>query len=116
MVHVRQISIREDHYLTLDGQPFRVMNTVKLHSYIRWRKVGNEGVVLNQDEGEVLVLNELGVRIVELFEQGLSLDLLHARLLAEYDVDATVLDTDINRYIDELIKANVVVWEPCDVA
>lgn len=90
------------------------MSTLKLQKHIRWRLVGNEGVVLNQDKGEVLVLNKLGIRILELLKNRVDVGDLSEVLLQEYEVDAATLEGDIQHYIDELLTADVITCELAD--
>ena len=90
------------------------LNALRVQKHIRWRLVGDEGVVLNQDQGEVLVLNKLGIRILELLENSVKVGDLTEVLLQEYEVDAATLETDIQKYIDELLTADVVSYEMSD--
>lgn len=84
-----------------DHQPLR------LRPDIRFRKIANEGVVLRQDEGEVLVVNGVGVHIVELVQKGASRDEIHRELIEAYDVDPEQLKRDIAAYLEELQQAGV---------
>ncbi len=86
-----------------DGQ----LSAVRLDPHIRWRKVGDEGVVLNQDKGEVLVLNTLGTHIIELLGQGLNTGQLSEALLPEYDIDQPTLEADIQCFLHELVETGV---------
>lgn len=86
-----------------DGQ----LSAVRLGPHIRWRKVGDEGVVLNQDKSEVLVLNILGIHVIELLGQGLNTVQLNQTLLSEYDVDQFTLDADIQCFLRELVETGV---------
>ncbi|MEN8164589.1 MAG: PqqD family protein [Acidobacteriota bacterium] len=83
-----------------------------LKSDVRYRSIADEGIVLLQDEGEVLVVNGVGVRIVELIGEGTTLPQILDTLEAEYDVEPTQLKTDVNTYLAELEDAGVL--EPVD--
>ncbi len=86
-----------------DGQ----LSAVRLDSHIRWRKVGDEGVVLNQDKSEVLVLNTLGIHVIELLGQELNTAQLNQALLPVYDVDQSTLEVDIQCFLHELVETGV---------
>jgi hypothetical protein len=79
-----------------------------LNPDIRFRRVGDEAVVLAQDAGEVLVLNEVGARVLELIEGKTPIRDWSALLLEEYDVEAQTLEADIARYTRELQDKGVI--------
>ncbi len=79
----------------------------RLKSDVRFRSIADEGIVLRQDEGEVLVVNGVGVRVVELIADGASFQELLTTLEAEYDVEPKQLRTDVLSYIEELRVAGV---------
>lgn len=77
----------------------------------RWRRVGDEGVVLNQAKAEVIVVNNLGVRILECLSHSLSLKKMIDALGSEYDVESSVLETDISSFLDQLIEAGIIIHQ-----
>lgn len=79
----------------------------RLKSDVRHRSIADEGIVLRQDEGEVLVVNGIGERIVELIGEGASLPQVLATLETEYDVEPKQLKTDVMTYLGELEEAGV---------
>lgn len=79
----------------------------RLKSDVRYRSIADEGVVLRQDEGEVLVVNGVGVRIVELIGEGTSLAQILATLENEYTVETGQLMTDVMSYLTALEEAGV---------
>ncbi len=83
-----------------------------LKSDVRYRSIADEGIVLLQDEGEVLVVNGVGVRIVELIGEGITLPQILETLETEYDVEPEQLMTDVRTYLAELEDAGVL--EPVD--
>jgi len=83
-----------------------------LKSDVRYRGIGDEGIVLLQDEGEVLVVNGVGVRIVELIGEGTTLPQILDTVEGEYDVEPAQLRTDVLTYLAELEDAGVL--EPVD--
>ena len=84
----------------------------RLRDDIRYREVAGEGIVLCQERGEVLVVNGLGVRVVELVEQGCTFAAIVATLLQEYDVDRETLRSDVAAYLEDLRGAGVLDAHP----
>ena len=74
----------------------------------RYRNIGGEGVVVRQTAGEVLVLNEIGVRVLELLEATLPVSGLLDALDAEYEIDRPTLERDVLAYLQELVDAGVI--------
>ena len=74
---------------------------------IRFRKVADEGIVVLIDEGEVLVVNDVGIRFVELVDQGLNYGDILAQLTQEYNVEKMQLQKDVSVYCKELVQAGV---------
>ena len=74
----------------------------------RYRNIGGEGVVVRQAAGEVLVLNEIGVRVLDLLEATLPVSGLLDALDAEYEIDRPTLERDVLTYLQELMDAGVI--------
>ena len=79
----------------------------RLRSDVRHRSIADEGIVLRQDEGEVLVVNGVGVRVVELIGERSSLPQILATLETEYAVEPDQLKTDVMAYLTALEEAGV---------
>jgi len=75
---------------------------------VRYRKIGDETVVILQHNAEMLVLNEIGGRILDLLDPPATLDFLVEKLLGEYDIDSGVLRADIAEYVSSLKEEGVV--------
>ena len=74
----------------------------------RYRNVGGEGVVVRQTAGEVLVLNEVGMRVLDLLAAGTPVANVVAALIAEYEVDQATVESDVLLYIQELLDAGII--------
>jgi hypothetical protein len=74
---------------------------------VRYRTLDGEAVVVRQRAGEVLVLNEVGARLLALVDGATPLAVWVATLLAEYDVDRAVLERDLAELAGELTAAGV---------
>ena len=71
--------------------------------------VGDEAVLWSQSDGVYYGLDEVGVRVWRLGGEGMTIGGIHERLLAEYDVDASTLWTDLARLTSELHSLGLVV-------
>ena len=75
---------------------------------VRFRRVAEEAVVLAQDQGEVLVLNEVGARVLELIDGRKAAEEWLPGLLVEYGVEEAALRSDVARYLGELLDGGVI--------
>lgn len=75
---------------------------------VRYRVVEEEAVVLRQGPGEVLILNEVGARVLQLVAEGKTLGGVVALLLGEYEVERDVLRGDVERFLDDSVAAGLV--------
>lgn len=74
----------------------------------RYRNVGGEGVVVRQSAGEVLVLNGVGARVLDLLAAPTPVGALLNALAEEFEVDRTTLERDVLAYLQELLEAGVI--------
>ena len=75
---------------------------------VRYRLLLNEAVVIRQDAAEVLGLNLVGARVLELIDDGLAESEILERLVQEFDVAPKELHSDVQAFIAELIELDVV--------
>ena len=80
----------------------------RLAADVRYRLVLDEAVVVRQEAAEVLGLNRVGARILELIAEGKSEEEMVAVLAAEHEVDAPVLRADVGEFVQELLAAGVI--------
>ncbi|MEM8932409.1 MAG: PqqD family protein [Acidobacteriota bacterium] len=83
---------------------------------VRFRVVDREAVVLRQQAGETLVLNEVGARILEILDGGASLADTAERLASEFDVQIEQATRDAEVFADELVAAGILEEAAPDVA
>ena len=76
---------------------------------VRFRRLPPEGVVVRQTDPEVLVLNELASRILERIDGETSVQAVVEGLLAEYEVDPSVLERDVLEFLEELQRSGIIV-------
>ena len=75
---------------------------------VRYRILDGEAVVVRQGAAEVLGLDPIGSRILDLLDGERSLDELVDRLAAEFDADRGRLESDARAFLDELAEAGVI--------
>jgi len=83
----------------------------RLRSDVRFRRVEDEGVVLVQENNEVLGTGAVGVRLLELVDGRTGLDRIVDTLHAEFEVERPRLAEDVGRFVGELVAAGVLVVE-----
>jgi hypothetical protein len=75
---------------------------------VRFRVVGDEAVIVRQEDAEVIAVNDVGASILALLDSRRSVgDVLDA-LLEQYDIDRDSLSSDLSRFLGELREAGVV--------
>jgi PqqD family protein of HPr-rel-A system len=74
----------------------------ELHHDVVFRPVGEEGVVIDQRKPEVIVVNALGLRVLQLLKEDISLAGLLKSLEDEYEAPAEEIRADVARFLDEL--------------
>jgi hypothetical protein len=74
---------------------------------VRHRLVGEEAVVLRQRAGEVLGLNEVGGRLLDLLDARTPVSGLLERLAAEFEVGQARLEEDVLAFLDRLVEVGV---------
>lgn len=81
---------------------------IRPRSTIRFRVVGDEGVVVRQDSAEVIAVNDVGASILSLLDKRRTLGDLIEELLLEFEVDRESLRRDVVRFLSDLASAGVV--------
>jgi hypothetical protein len=75
---------------------------------VRFRTVLDEGVVIKQDTAEVLVLNEVGARVLDLLDGERTLADVATTLAGEFEASAGDLGRDLASYLEELLGAGII--------
>lgn len=79
---------------------------------VRFRVIDTEGVVVRQGAGEVLVLNDLGTRILALADGLTPVAGWIDTLLGEFEVDPMVLERDVLAFAAELVEQGLLEVTP----
>jgi len=89
-----------------------MQQTYKTCNDVRFRALGDEGIVVRQQAGEVIVLNAAGARVIELVAGGASGAAIVDQLEQEYDADRATLERDVAAHLAELVEADVIEAAP----
>ena len=76
-----------------------------LHPQVAMQVVDDLAVIVLADSGEVLVVNSLGTRIVELMDGKQSVAEIARRIAEEYDVPAEDARRDLDEFLRTLSEA-----------
>ena len=71
------------------------------------QEVSGEMVLLDLSHEQYLGLNEVGAKVWQLFQDGKNLEIVFESLLEEYDVDAGMLENDLNLLISDMHEAGL---------
>jgi len=81
---------------------------------VRFRVIDAEGVVVRQTAGEVMVLNDIGTRILALADGVTPVARWIDTLLGEFEVARPVLERDVLAFATELVEQGLL--EPAPAA
>ena len=78
-------------------------NKVRLSGRVRFRDVAGQGVLVQLEEGRVLVVNEVGLYIVQaLSRQAMTESELAEAVAQAFEVDATRAKSDVALFLEQL--------------
>ncbi|MDH3255845.1 MAG: PqqD family protein [Acidobacteriota bacterium] len=80
----------------------------RLRSDVRYRVVSGQAVIIAQDAGEAIVLNEIGTRVLELIAEGLSDQDIVDALDEEFEGNRVRIRADVTDYLTDLIEAGLI--------
>lgn len=80
-----------------------------LHPHARFRVIDNEGVFVLQEQGEVLVVNQVAATVVSGVREGASRPELVSALVARFDVSAERAAQDVDALLRDLLAAGALV-------
>lgn len=93
--------------MTTAEPPFPPDAVLRLKSDVRFRQVGDEGIVVRQTEGEVVVTNEVGAVVMRLLDGRRSLTEIIAEIGRDYDVTEDALSGDVYEFVRELLDSGI---------
>jgi hypothetical protein len=75
---------------------------------VRYRVLDGEAIVVRQRAAEVLGLDAIGSRLLDLFDGERTLAEVVERLAAEYRGERATIEADVAAFVSELVEAGVV--------
>jgi hypothetical protein len=79
-------------------------------------RVGDELVMMSAEKGNYIGLTEVGARIWELIETPSEMDVVCARLQQEYDVAPDTCRTEVEAFVNEMVKHGAIALDPTSAA
>ena len=76
--------------------------TVALSSRVRHRAVDKDGVLVHLDNGRVIIVNEVGLYIVQLLTRPMTHAQLIEAVAAEFEVSNQQAASDLDQFLGEL--------------
>ena len=83
--------------------PPPLLTRIRVPERVLMRQVGEEMVMLNLDEENYYGLNAVGARLMQIAENGATLEHIVEQLLTEFDVARAQLEIDVRQISAELI-------------
>lgn len=80
-----------------------------LRKDVRFRRVADEGVVLVQEDGRVLGVNDSGARVLELMDGQRTLREIVDVLEREVDAERTAIEADVAAFVARLREVRALV-------
>jgi len=75
---------------------------IQLAAQIRHRAVEEEGVLIHLDNGRVIVVNEVGLFIVQKLDTPVTQEELTAAIAGEFDISTDQAAKDLKKFLAEL--------------
>ena len=75
---------------------------------VRYRIIDGEAVVIRQEAGEVLGINNVGARLLELVDGEMPVREIIDALAREYEAERSVLEEDAIEFLQELVGAGLI--------
>jgi hypothetical protein len=75
-------------------------------------KIGDELVMMSAEKGHYIGLSEVGARVWEIIETPSELEAVCAQLEQEYEVAPGVCRTEVETFLNELVKHGAIALDP----
>jgi hypothetical protein len=81
---------------------------LKIPEDVMFRILGDEAVILNLGTGVYFGLDDVGTRMWQLISEHGSTEKVVEALLAEYEVEEALLQTDLDKLVEDLMENGLV--------
>ncbi|MFT5137257.1 MAG: hypothetical protein ACI9XU_000562 [Arenicella sp.] len=79
-----------------------------LSAQVRHRAVGADGVLVHLQNGRVVVVNEVGLYIVQLLQKPITKGALCESISSEFDATPQQAESDLTKFLSELDRESIV--------
>ncbi len=83
--------------------------TISLTDQVRFRAVGEDGVLVHLENGRVIVVNEIGLHIVQQLNESKTRVDLTSSIVSEFEVSIEQAETDLDAFLAELDQEQILV-------
>jgi hypothetical protein len=83
-------------------------DALALHPDIMFRSIGEEGIIVDQRQPEVIVVNAQGIRIIELIRETGSRKAVEDRLMEEFEAPADEIKNDLDDFLNQLRERGMI--------
>ena len=83
--------------------------TISLTDHVRFRAVGEDGVLVHLESGRVIVVNEVGLHIVQQLNKSRTRADLTSSVVSELEVSTEQAETDLDAFLAELDQEKILV-------
>ena len=91
-----------------DANKIRRDSPLKLSEHVHHVRMDDQVIVADMRSGRYLGLDDVGARIWDLIGEGATRECIVERLSAEYDVTGRVLERDVRRLLQDLLRRRLV--------
>ena len=84
-----------------------LQSRLALDRHARFRRFGDEGVIVQQSSAEAIVVNDTAARLVELSDGRRTLEECAGAIEAEFDAEPGTVTRDVLTFAEELVAAGV---------
>ncbi|MRJ42967.1 PqqD family peptide modification chaperone [Idiomarina sp. FenBw--71] len=81
---------------------------VQRHTELVFAHMGNEVVMMSEDQSDYLGLNGVASRIWEMLEQPLAVDVVCTKLQQEFEVSKEQCEQDVLLFLNEMQQRNLI--------
>ena len=92
--------------------PRQFSSRVTIAPDVMFRIIGDEAVILNLKSKLYLGLNPVGTRMWTVLQGAPSIEVAHASLLEEFDVEPERLRQDMDKLLDQMLEQGLVELRP----
>lgn len=82
-------------------------SVLRARSDVRYRVVDQKAIVIRQREGEVVVLNQVGARVLDLLQAGRPVQGVLDAMAAEFEVGRAELERDVLAFLGDLVDGGI---------